>query len=107
MNSKPRCWSVTFGVPIAVDDDARTYVGDVALDQIGSLDVDAVLSHLVNMEYVDQDDITILTDESCEATPGIRLTFDLDILLGSFNQRILSKENMLGLLGSFGIPRSG
>ncbi|MBN1853802.1 MAG: hypothetical protein JW829_13805 [Pirellulales bacterium] len=93
-----------FGIPLAIDDDARTILGELQLDQLGSHDIDSVLTQLVHEEKVDQDDITILTDEGCPMAPGIRLTFDLDVLLSSFNQRILSPGNILGFLGSFGVP---
>lgn len=96
-----------FGVPIEIDDDARTLGGEVVADELGSHDVDAVLAHLVDLEGVARDDVTMLTDEGCDEPPGIRLTLDLDVLLGSFNQRIVSKENMLGLLGSFGVSCRG
>ena len=65
-----------------------------------------MLSRLGTVERLDQDDITIITDEGCDQPPGIRLDFKLDILLDCFNQHVMSTENLLGLLGSFGVPTS-
>ena len=96
-----------FGIPVAVDDDARAIGGEIATGELGSHDVGAVLAHLVESEDVEPDDVTTLADEGCDQPPGIRLTFDLDVLLRSFNERIVSKDNMLGLLGSFGVSCRG
>ncbi len=96
-----------FGVPIEVDDDERAIGGEIATDELGSHDVDAVLAHLVESDGVEPDDVTTLADTGCDEPPGIRLTLDLDVLLRSFNERIVSKENMLGLLGSFGVSCRG
>lgn len=96
-----------FGIPIEVDDDARTLGGEVVTEELGSHDLQAVLAHLIDAEQVAPEDITTLTDQDCDQPPGIRLTLDLDVLLRSFNERIVSKENMLGLLGSFGVSCRG
>ena len=96
-----------FGTPIEVDDDERALGGEIVTDELGSHDVDAVRSHLLATEGVEPDDVTTLTDEGCEQPPGIRLTLDLDVLLRAFNERVVSKEDMLGLLGSFGVSCRG
>jgi phosphoserine phosphatase len=93
-----------YGTGLQVDDDARILIGELATDEPGSHDIDGVLSRLRTMEKLGQEDITIITDEGCDETPGIRLDFKLEILLDCFNQHVMSKENLLGLLGGFGIP---
>ena len=93
-----------YGTGLQVDDDARILIGELATDQPGSHDIDGVLSQLRTVEKLDQDDITIITDQGCDEAPGIRLDFKLEILLDCFNQHVMSKENLLGLLGGFGIP---
>jgi phosphoserine phosphatase len=94
----------TFGIQLQVDDDARVLIGELASDESGSHDMTSIVSGLQSSENVDAEDITIITDEESDETPGIRLDFDLEILLDCFNQRVMSKQNLLGLLGSFGIP---
>jgi hypothetical protein len=94
-----------YGIGHDVDDDARTLVGDVITDDLGSHDIDGVLSHLTLKEGVDREDVTVITDQGCVETPGIRLHFDLGVLLDCYNKHAMSKENLLGLLGSFGIPQ--
>ena len=94
-----------YGIPHEVDDDARTMGADLVTDGLGSHNVDAIIAHLRREENVDQEDITIITDAGCTEPPGLRIQFNLEVLLECFNQRILSKENMIGLLGSFGTPK--
>jgi phosphoserine phosphatase len=94
-----------FGVPLEIDDDERVVIGELSADESASHDLAGVLSYLQTTEDIDADDITTVDDEGCDETPGIRLDFDLEILLDCFNQRVMSKQNLIGLLGSFGIPR--
>lgn len=91
-----------YGVSALEDSDARIIAGSVGSE---IQDVDAVISRLAAQENVDRDDITIITDDGCAGTPGIRLQLDLGIWLDCFNQHIISRENLLGLIGSFGICR--
>ena len=95
-----------FGMPHAIDDDARTLTGELLTEEPGAHDIDAVLSQVATLESVEPDDITIITDEGCARTPGIRLEFGLDVLLDCFNRHALSRENVLGLLAGCGICAS-
>ena len=94
-----------FGIPHRVDDDARTLTDELTTAEPGIHDMDAVLSQVARLEKVQPDDITILTDEGCPETPGIRLDYHLDVLLDCHNRRALSQENLLGLLAAFGMPQ--
>ena len=69
-----------------VDDDERVIIGELNTDEPGSHDIDAVLSHLSANEKIDREDITTITDEGCAETPGIRLEFDLEILLDFYDR---------------------
>ncbi len=94
-----------YGIRLEVDDDARLLVGELAADEPGSHDLDSVRSRLQVVEGVDPEDITMIDDQGCDETPGIRLDFDLERLLDCYNKRIMSPQNLLGLLGSFGVPQ--
>ena len=74
------------------------------LDEAGSHDRDAVLADLTAKEHVGLEDVTVITDEGCRETPGIRLNFNVETLLDCFNRHVITQENVIGLLGSFGIP---
>lgn len=93
-----------YGIPHRVDDDARTMVGELTLDELGSHDNDAVLADLTAREHVGLEDVTVITDEGCRPAPGIRLTFNIETLLDCFNRHVITPDNVVGLLGSFGIP---
>ncbi len=92
----------TFGVRLPVDDDSRAIDGELPADAHLDRKVDAVIARLVREEAVSKDNITVISDRGTPEPPGIRLQFDLELLLNLYNQRIVSKENMIGLLGSFG-----
>jgi predicted amino acid-binding ACT domain protein/phosphoserine phosphatase len=91
-----------FGIGLEVDNDQRTVTGNLLPDELGADDMNTVLTRLTASEKVATEDITIIADKEELATPGIRVTLNLDVLLDCFNQRIISPENMIGLLGSFG-----
>lgn len=93
-----------YGIRLEVDDDARLLVGELAAEESGIHDLGSVISRLQVLEGVAADEITVIDDRGCDEIPGIRLTWDLEKLLGCYNQRIMSPQNLLGLLGSFGVP---
>jgi phosphoserine phosphatase len=93
----------THGIDLPVDNDARTVTGQpVAIDDKR---VERIAESIVQGEGISQEEITVISDSGTDHTPGIRLQFDLEKILDYYNQHILSKENLLGLLGSFGLVR--
>jgi hypothetical protein len=60
----------------------------------------------MEQEGVSREDITVITDLAAGETapPGIHPLFDMKLFLDFFNQHILSRETLLGVLGSFGVP---
>ncbi|MBU1692945.1 MAG: hypothetical protein KJ726_00240 [Verrucomicrobia bacterium] len=96
----------TFGVRLAVDDDSGAIGGALPADAYLDRQLDAAMARLTREESLSKDDIKVITDRDAPEPPGIRLQFDLEQLLDFYNKRIVSKENMAGLLGSFGIPKA-
>jgi phosphoserine phosphatase len=94
-----------YGTCHGVDDDARVLLGELQSDTPSGHDLPAVLARVAAAEQVPREDITVISDEGCQETPGIRLLFNLEILLNCYNQHAMSREHLLGLLGSFGVPR--
>ena len=94
-----------YGTCHEVDDDTRTLVGELSTERLGGHALDMVLSHLTAVEKVGRDDVTVITDEGCDETPGIRVEVNLEVLLDCVNKRVMSRDNLIGVLGSFGIPR--
>jgi phosphoserine phosphatase len=96
-----------FGIDIPVDDDAKMIIGGLSVDELKIPDRQQIFAKLKERESVGEEDITIITDLDMQTlgTPGIRLQFNMKIILDYFNQHILNREALIGLLGSFGIPR--
>ena len=94
-----------FGIKVRVDDDTRTIVGELDPDADKNRNRERIIAGIAEKESIDQEGITIISDEGFRETPGIRLSFDMAILLDGYNKHVISKEKLLGILGSFGIPR--
>ncbi len=96
-----------YGYQVMMDDDSQAFTGELSSD-FEPLDRGRLGSALTAREGVAVEDITIIADDETavtEETPGIRIDFNMRVLLDYVNQRILSREHLLGMLGSFGIPR--
>jgi hypothetical protein len=87
------------------NDDAMTLTGELEDSTLQILDMQGVINQLVSQEGVAREDITIIADETEGQTPqGLHIQLNMKVLLDYYNQRILSREALIGLLGSFGIP---
>ena len=93
-----------FGVPLVENDDAMTLTGELEDSALQALETEGIIGRLASRETVAREDITIIADEAEGGTPqGLRIQLNIKILLEYYNQRILSREALIGLLGSFGI----
>ena len=96
-----------FGVPLAENADAMTLTGELEYAALDGLARDALIARLAALEGVARSEVTVLADDPADPgtrPPGLRLHFDMKLLLDYHNQRILSREALIGLLGSFGPP---
>lgn len=95
-----------FGISLVENDDTIALTGELEHESLENLSRDKVVSRLCRLEGVSTDDITIISDDGAinGPPPGLRLRFDMNVLLGYYNQHILSKESLIGLLGCFGVP---
>ncbi len=94
-----------YGVELDIDDDSRLVSGEIAANQIESLSIDNIKNQLAEKEQIGTEDITVVSDEGLPITPGIRIELNLETILEMYNKHVISKENLIGLLGSFGIQR--
>ncbi|VFU11298.1 Phosphoserine phosphatase [anaerobic digester metagenome] len=96
-----------FGFKLPVDDDSKTLVGDIPPGAIEHLNLQAIIEDLVRAEKIGREDITVISDmdRPHTQTPGIRLEFDMKVILDFLNQHILSRDALIGLLRSLGTPR--
>ena len=94
-----------FGVPLVENDDAMTLTGELEDNALQIMETAGIIDRLASREGVVREDITIVADEAEGGPPqGLRIQLNIKILLEYYNQRILSREALIGLLGSFGIP---
>lgn len=96
----------SFGFDLPIDDDSKTIVGDLPPGLLLDINRSEIISSVMELEDIGQEDITIISDQNMNypSTPGIRLEFNMKVLLDFMNQHVLSKEALTGMLRSFGIP---
>jgi phosphoserine phosphatase len=97
-----------FGYELPVDDDSQCIIGDLPAGLMHSLERTKIIASIMERENVDQENITVISDQDIDypTTPGIRLHFNMKVMLDLVNQHVLSRESLKGLLRSFGIPSS-
>ena len=97
----------SFGFEVPVDDDSKTIVGDIPAGLIQGIDREEIIASVMDLEAVSAEDITVISDRGGDypLTPGIRLEFDMKVILDFMNQHVLSRDALTGLLRSFGIPK--
>jgi hypothetical protein len=94
-----------FGVPLTENDDAMTLTGELEEGALEKLSLPALTRRLAKLEGVEREEITIIASDPTDADaplPGIRLVFDMKLILDYHNQHILSRQALIGLLGGFG-----
>ena len=95
-----------YGYRASVNDDAQAFTGAISPHH-DPQDRRRLLGGFLQREGIAEEDVTILGDEVAagEGTPGIRIEFDMKAVLDYFNQRCIGRGQLVGLLGSFGVPR--
>ncbi len=96
-----------FGFELPFNDDTKAIIKDTDIDFLSLINEKKIKSYLIKQEGIAEEDITVISDKNRknEDSPAIRVNFNLKSILDYYNQHILSKENIIGLLGSFGIPK--
>ena len=96
-----------YGFELPIDDDSQAVIGDLPAGLMQPVDRAKIISGIMKAERIDEEDITIISDKDIDypSTPGIRLIFNMKIMLDLVNQHALSKDSLTGLLRGFGIPR--
>jgi len=95
-----------YGFDLPADEDTNLITKEINIKDLALPELDSVINEFAAKEKIDKSDITIISDKDAvfTDTPGIRLNFNLKVILDYFNQHILSKENILGIMSIFGIP---
>jgi phosphoserine phosphatase/predicted amino acid-binding ACT domain protein len=95
-----------YGYRASVNDDAQAFTGAISPHH-DPQDRRRILGGFLQREGIAEEDVTVLGDAEAagRGTPGIRIDFDMKALLDYYNQRVIGREQLIGLLGSFGVPR--
>jgi phosphoserine phosphatase len=96
----------SFGVQTRIDNDSQALVGEMTEEDCKAVEMEDVAPRIAEREGIVPGSITVISDAGLPSAPGIRLEFDLGQLLHLYNEHVISKENLLGLFGSFGVPRT-
>jgi phosphoserine phosphatase len=94
------------GIRLDIDDDTRTAAGGYAADERAARNIQSVIRSVSAHEGTGTGDVTVLSDSSGRHTPGIRLDFNQETIINLYNKKIMTRDNLIGILGSFGVPRS-
>lgn len=94
-----------YGVRLPIDDDARTVVGEISEEDFLAVRTATLVPRMALREGVTEGDVAVVTDAGLDASPGIHLRLDLGHLLSLYNDRAISSDQLLGLMGSLGLPR--
>ena len=97
-----------YGFELPIDDDSQAVIGDLPAGLMQPVERAKIIAGIMKAERIDEEDITIISDRDIDypTTPGIRLIFNMKLMLDLVNQHALSKDSLTGLLRGFGIPRS-
>jgi hypothetical protein len=92
-------------VELEINDDSRTVRGEIAAEKIASRSIDNIKSQVAQIEQVDVEDVSIVSDKELPEPLGLRIDLNLEKLLSMYNKHVISKDNLIGLLGSLGVQR--
>jgi predicted amino acid-binding ACT domain protein/phosphoserine phosphatase len=93
-----------WGVPLEVDADTRTVTGSLGImEPVANLRARFV-SKVIATERIPQEDVVVLEDspDHYAEAPGLRFACDIRFLLDAFNRKAVSRDELVGILGSFG-----
>lgn len=93
-----------YGRAVEVNDDDRAMTGEVGDEVFDAGRLERIIDTVVARETVAREDLTVISDTDIPPTPGIRLDLDLGVLLDLYNKHAVSEDNVVGLLGAWGIP---
>jgi len=99
-----------WGVPLDVDADTRTVTGSLAVTEPVASQRARFVASVIATERVPQEDVVVLEDSADHyvEAPGLRFTCDIRFFLDAANRKSLSRDALLGILGSFGrLPGEG
>lgn len=95
----------SYGVQLKIEDDSRMVSGEIVADEVVNRSIDDFKKQVAQKEQIGVEDVTVVSDEGLPETPGIRIEFNLEMILDMYNKHVINRDNLIGLLGSLGIQR--
>lgn len=95
-----------FGCPLIINDDRKCLTGEIDADFFLPGRREAYIAEIISKEQVSAEDVTTISDmhNHINGKPGMGISVGIKTILECYNQHIISRENLLGLLGFFGPP---
>ncbi len=95
-----------FGCPLLINDDGKCLTGEIDPEFFIPGHRESLIREIMEKENVSEDDITTVSDThgSGEEKPGVEISTDIKAILDAYNQHIISRDNLLGIIGLFGPP---
>ncbi len=94
-----------FGYSLVIDSDSKSFTGEIEADSYSFTERNTVHELVMEQENVIIEDIAILDDRDSNDTPGIQVIFNTSSILEFYNQSVITRESLTGILGTFGFPR--
>lgn len=95
-----------FGCPLMINDDGKCLTGEIESDFFLPGRRESLIREIMEKEGVAMEDVTSIRDEQGpdKDNPGVGITVSIKAILECYNQHIISRENLLGIIGLFGPP---
>ena len=94
------------GVALHADDDSQALLGEVSEEDYATINPKRMAAQIAQQDGISSEEITFISDAGQPGAPGLQLELDLGQLLHLFNEHVISSNNLVGILGCFGLPRS-
>jgi phosphoserine phosphatase len=95
----------SYGVELQIDHDSRIVNGEITAKEIMNRSIDFFKKLVAQKEQINVADVTVVSDAGLPEAPAIRIVIELEKILDMYNKRVISRDNLVGLLGSLGMQR--
>ncbi|MCX7677686.1 MAG: hypothetical protein N2316_00555 [Spirochaetes bacterium] len=95
-----------FGCPLIINDDRKCLTGEIDADFFLPGKREAKVAEIMEKERVSIEDSTTITDThtTSQEKPGLGISIGIKTILDCYNQHIISRDNLCGIIGFFGPP---
>ena len=95
-----------FELSLKTDPDEKTIDGNISFEEFmriySEINPEKITGNIVKNELIDKEDLVIVDVFNAGMNSGIGIEFDMKLLLEYLNKKVITKENLIGILGGFG-----